>query len=382
LGLSSARLARIDAAFGGEAAKGRIPGAVALVALRGKIASFTACGVRDPASRAPMTKDAIFRIYSMTKPIVSVAAMMLVEEGKLLISDPLAKFVPEFADSKVAVERGGKLDLVPAERPVTVQDLLRHTSGITYVHTAAGPLQNLYEEAKVARRDQTNADLAARLGALPLAFQPGSRWRYGHSTDLLGRVVEVVTGQRLGEALASMVLKPLGMNDTAFFQPRDKQDRLAEPFAKDPESGAAVNLIATREPPQLESGGGGLTSTAGDYARFLAMVANGGTLDGTRLLGRKTIELMRSDHLGKAEGDPPLLPVGYGFGLGFAVRRQAGLANFPGSVGEYYWSGVAGTAFWIDPQEELFVVLMTQGPGQREATRLLFRNLVYAAIVD
>jgi CubicO group peptidase (beta-lactamase class C family) len=382
LGFSPERLNRIGSVLGAEAAKGRIPGAVALVARRGKIAYHAAVGKRDPAGSAAMTEDSIFRVYSMTKPIVSVAAMMLVEQGKLLLAEPLAKFVPEFSDSKVAIERGGKLDLVPAERGVTVQDLLRHTSGITYVHIATGPLQQLYQEAKVASRDQTNADLAARLGGLPLAFQPGARWRYGHSTDLLGRVVEVVTGQRLSEALASMILGPLGMGDTGFHVRRGEEARLAEPFAKDPEGGVAMPLIAVKSPPQLESGGGGLVSTAGDYARFLAMLAGGGTLDGVRLLGPKTIEQMRSDHLGEAPGEPPLLPIGYGFGLGFAVRRQAGLANFPGSAGEYYWSGAAGTAFWIDPKEELFVVLMMQGPNQREAIRMLFRNLVYAAIIE
>jgi CubicO group peptidase (beta-lactamase class C family) len=333
-----------------------------------------------------MTKNAIFRIYSMTKPIVSVAAMMLVEEGRLLLSDPLSRYLPEFARMKVASERAdGRLDLVPATRPITLQDLLRHTSGITYEHMATGALQRRYADAKTSHRDQTNADLAARLATVPLAEEPGTHWRYGHSTDILGRVLEVVSGQTLGDCLAERVLRPLGMEETGFAVPAGAHDRIAEPLPKDPESGAPVTLRDVREPPRLESGGGGLVSTTADYARFLQMLAHGGALDGVRLLSRKTVEYMTADHLGPIAPAPSMqsmLPVGYGFGLGFAVRRDIGIASVAGSAGHYYWTGVAGTSFWIDPTEGLFAILMTQGPGQREYFRALFRNLVYAAIVD
>jgi CubicO group peptidase (beta-lactamase class C family) len=381
VGLSSARLARVGVALNRAIDHGRVPGVVALVARRGKLAYFESFGRRNPAAAAAMSEDSIFRIYSMTKPIVSVAVMMLAEEGRLLIADPLAHYVPEFAQMKVAAG-GEKLELVLAERPITLLDLLRHTSGVTYEHMATGAAQQLYREARVARRDQSNAELAVRLAGLPLVYQPATHWQYGHSTDLLGRVIEVVTGKRLSEALAAMVLQPLGMVDTGFAVAPGQSARLAEPFPQDPDSGAPVNLLPVKDPPQFESGGGGLVSTAADYARFLAMLANGGSLDSRRLLGRKTIERMSADHLGPIPGDPPMLPIGYGFGLGFAVRRQTGIANMAGSAGEYYWGGVAGTAFWIDPREELFAVLMLQGPGQREYFRLLFRNLVYGAIVD
>jgi len=381
VGLSAARLGRIAEVLGREIGRGRLPGAVALVARDGRLAYATAIGRLDPTRDAAMTEDAIFRIYSMSKPIVSTAIMMLAEEGRLLLADPIATYMPEFASPKVAVEDGGKLTLRPAARGVTVQDLLRHTSGYWYTHSATGGLKRLYEEANVARRDQTNADLAARLATLPLAFDPGTRFRYSHSTDLLGRIVEVVTGERLGVALARMILQPLGVSETAFSVPAAQHHRIAEPFAKDPETGAAVTVWNVREPPQLESGGGGLTSTAADYMRFLAMIAGGGTLDGVGILGRKSIEQMRADHLGSAPGEPPL-PEGYGFGLGFAVRRAAGNAAMAGSAGEFYWSGAAGTTFWIDPAERLFALFMSQGPGQREYFRMQFRNLVYASLID
>jgi CubicO group peptidase (beta-lactamase class C family) len=383
VGLSAQRLARIDTVFADAVARGRLPGVVSLVARQGKIVHFSACGVGDPATGAAMTKDALFRIYSMSKPIVSVAIMRLVEEGRLLLADPIAKHLPGFAAPKVArAGDGGKLTLVPAERVVTVQDLLRHTSGYTYEHSATGELQRLYREAKVtSRRDMTNAELASRLATVPLAFEPGTQWRYGHSTDLLGRIVEVVAGERLGTALAAMILRPLGMSETAFSVPAAQHHRIGEPFAQDPDGAEVMTLAAVKEAPLLESGGGGLVSTASDYARFVAMLAGGGTLDGARILGRKSIEQMRADHLGATPGEPPL-PPGYGFGLGFAVRREAGLANFAGSQGEYFWSGVAGTTFWIDPAEELFAIFMSQAPGQREYHRMLFRNLVYASLID
>jgi CubicO group peptidase (beta-lactamase class C family) len=383
VGLSRERLQRLGDVLRGEVDSGRVPGAVALVARRGKLAYLDAFGVRDPANSAAMRTDDIFRIYSMTKPIVSVAAMMLWEEGQFLLGDPLPKYLPEFAERKVAVEReDGGIELVPAERDITLQDLLRHTSGLTYEFRGNAPVQKMYMNAKVFRRNQTNADQAATLAGLPLMHQPGTRWEYSRSTDVLGRVIEVLTGQNLGEVLAERILRPLGMVDTDFHVPPPKHPRLAEAFERDPETGTAVQLLEVHAKPSFESGGGGLVSTAIDYARFLQMLLNGGTLDGVRLLSRKTVEYMTADHLGPITGASDLLIPGYGFGLGFAVRRHAGIAQVPGSVGQYYWGGLAGTTFWVDPAEALFAVLLIQAPGQREYYRVLFRDLVYAAFAD
>jgi CubicO group peptidase (beta-lactamase class C family) len=273
------------------------------------------------------------------------------------------------------------VELEPAARDVTVQDLLRHTSGLTYEFRGTAAVQKMYMDAKVFRRGQTNADQAALLAQLPLMHQPGTRWEYSRSTDVLGRIVEIVSGQTLGQFLENRIFAPLGMADTAFHVPKEKQDRLAEAFARDPQTGTAVQLIEVREVPMFESGGGGLVSTIGDYARFCQMLLGGGTVAGSRLIGRKTLELMTSDHLGSVTGAPDLLLPGYGFGLGFAVRRDAGLAQIPGSIGEYYWGGLAGTTFWIDPHEQMFAVAMIQGPGQREYFRMLYRNLVCASLV-
>ena len=382
VGLSRGRLQRLSDVLRGDIDRGFVPGAVALVARRGKVAHFEALGARDPAGGAPMHRDSLFRIYSMTKPIVSVAAMILWEEGRFLLGDPVAKYLPDFAGLEVAVERDGKIERVPAERDITLQDLLRHTSGLTYEFRGNAPVQKMYMDAKIFRRNQTNAEQAATLARLPLMYQPGTRWEYSRSTDVLGRVIEVMTGETLGEVLAERILKPLGMADTDFFVPAAKHQRLAEAFAKDPETGLGVQLLEVREKPSFESGGGGLVSTAMDYARFLQMMLNGGTLDGSRLLSRKTVEYMTADHLGGMPGTPDLLIPGYGFGLGFAVRLQPGLAQVPGSTGQYYWGGLAGTTFWVDPAEQLFAVLLIQGPGQREYFRVLFRDLVYAAFAD
>jgi CubicO group peptidase (beta-lactamase class C family) len=368
-----------------EITQQRLPGAVALVARRGKIAYRACLGARDPAAQTAMTEDTIFRLYSMSKPIIAVAAMMLVEQGRMLLSDPVARYIPEFARSTVAIERKDAatgaiaVDLVPALRPLIIHDLLRQTAGYTYEHLAKGPLQAFYREAGTARRDQSVAELARRLATVPLAFQPGTRWRSGHATDILGRVIEVVSGVALGEALARMVLRPLGMADTGFSVPSAQHHRIAEPFAQDPESGAPVSLFRVTAPPQLESGGGGLVSTLADYTRFLTMLTSGGRCGETQLLSRKTIQYMTSDHIGDL---PSELPGGYGYGLGFGVRRAPGIAATIGSRGEYYWSGVVGTGFFVDPQEQLFAVFLSQAPGQRERLNILFRNLVSGALVD
>ena len=382
IGLSSPALARLGKVLSSEVASGRVPGAVALVARRGRIAYFESFGRRDPAGGAPMTRESIFRIYSMTKPIVSVAAMMLWEEGRFLLSDPIAKYLPELAGPKVAVQRGAEIELVPQARPITIQDLLRHTSGLTYEFRGGGPVHKMYMAAKIYNRHQSNADQVAALSKLPLLYQPGSMWEYSRSTDVLGRLIEVLSGGTLGDYLQRSILAPLGMIDTAFHVPASDHARLAEAFAKDPDSGAAVQLINVNDAPQFESGGGGLVSTAGDYARFLQMLLNNGTLEGVRFLSRKTVELMTADHLGPITGAADLLLPGYGFGLGFAVRMQAGISHVPGSIGQYFWGGLAGTTFWVDPAEQLFAIMLIQAPGQRDYYRTLFRDLVYAAFAD
>ncbi|HVY14523.1 MAG TPA: serine hydrolase domain-containing protein [Rhodopila sp.] len=387
VGLDPAALDRLSAALRDRVAAGHIPGAVALVARHGKVAYHEAFGAQDPAAGQPMARDSIFRIYSMTKPIVSIATMMLLEEGRFILADPIGKFIPAFNDTKVAVPDGSGggegYGLTAQVRPITVQDLLRHTSGLTYEFRGNGPIHKAYAQARVARLKQTNADQAAVLAALPLVHQPGTAWEYSRSTDVLGRLVEILSGESLGAFLARRILGPLGMEDSGFDVPADKHGRVAEPFAKDPESGADVALLDVKRPALFESGGGGMVGTAMDYARFLTMLHGHGRAGTTRLLGRKTVELMTADHLGSGiTTRADLLPPGHGFGLGFAVRTHAGVAPFPGSVGNYFWSGAAGTFFWVDPVERLYAVLMCQAPGQREYYRSLFRDLVYAAVTD
>ena len=382
VGLSTAGLARLGSVMRGEIERGRVPGAVALVARRGRVAYFESYGRRDPRSPDPMARDSIFRIYSMTKPIVSVAAMMLWEQGRFLLSDPIEKYLPELGRRQVAVVRGAEIELVDAERPITIQDLLRHTSGLTYEFRGSGPVHKMYTAERIYSRNQSNADQVATLAKLPLLHQPGTKWEYSRSTDVLGRLIEVLSGLTLGEYLQRHIFAPLGMVDTAFYVPPQEHGRLAEAFAKDPDTGAGVQLINVHDAPKFESGGGGLVSTAGDYSRFLQMLLNDGRLDGVRFLSRKTLELMTADHLGPITGAPDLLLPGYGFGLGFAVRLQPGIAHVPGSVGQYFWGGLAGTTFWVDPAEELFAIMLIQGPGQRDYFRNLFRDLVYAAFDD
>ena len=367
IGLSTVRLQLMSDAFKREIDKGTLPGATVMVARRGQIGWFDAIGRQSPAASAPMAHDTIFRIFSMTKPIVSIGIMMLIEDGHFLLSDPVAKFIPEFADQKVGVENNGKLDLVPLKRPMTVQDLLRHTSGITYDHTGNGLVQQLYQQSRLRSRKITNAEHAAMVAGLPLMCQPGAEWNYSRSTDILGRIIEVVSGKSLGAYLTERILAPLQMAETAFHTVEENAGRLAEPFAADPWTGDKVQLFNMLEKPVMESGGGGLVSTTMDYARFAQMLLNGGTLDGVRIIGRKTLQLMASNHLAPSvKVDSPLMPAGHGFGLGFAVRTHDGLAPFPGSAGEFFWSGMAGTFFWIDPKEDLFAVFMMQGPGQRQ----------------
>jgi len=381
LGLSHLRLQRMSDAFKRDIDKGTTPGVTMMVARRGQIGWFEALGKQNPASTPPMGHDTIFRIFSMTKPIVSIGIMMLLEEGYFLLNDPVAKYIPEFSNQKVGVENNGKLDLVPLARPITIQDLLRHTSGITYDHTGNGLVQQLYQQSRLRSRKISNAEHAALVASLPLMCQPGTEWNYSRSTDILGRIIEVVSGKTLSAFLTERILAPLQMAETAFHTGQENAERLAEPFPTDPWTGEKVQLFNMLEQPVMESGGGGLVSTTMDYARFCQMLLNGGVLDGNRIIGRKTLQLMASDHLGpKVKVDSPLMPAGHGFGLGFAVRTHQGMAPFPGSLGQFFWSGMAGTFFWIDPAEDMFAVFMMQGPGQREYFRSLVRSLVYAAV--
>jgi CubicO group peptidase (beta-lactamase class C family) len=388
VGLSAERLDRITQMLRDDSAKGTVPGAVMLVARHGKIAAFESVGVLDPGTKAAMPRDAIFRIYSMSKAITSVSAMMLFEEGKIALSDPVARYLPQIGQMKVAVEKadpaGGKpsLEMVPARRPMTIQDLLRHTSGITYGFFGISPVKKLYVESGVLKGDYTNAEFADRIAKLPLAYQPGTIWDYSHSTDILGRVIEVVSGMPLYQFEKQRLLDPLGMNDTSFYVTEaSRQPRIAEPFPNDRAFGIDVSFGDPRVAGKWESGGGGMVSTASDYARFLQMMLNGGTLNGKRYLSPKTVAYMTSDQLGDGIVPGPLyLPgPGYGFGLGFAVRKTAGGPADNGSVGDYTWNGVGGTHFWVDPKEELLVVFMIQSPRQRVHYMTVIRDMVYAA---
>jgi CubicO group peptidase (beta-lactamase class C family) len=382
VGISSERLARLTAAINREVASGKLPGGVAMISRRGKVAYFEALGKLDPTRDEPMAKDSIFRIYSMTKPIVSVAAMMLVEQGRLLLTNPLAAYIPEFAALKVAVEKDGATELVPLRRPINVQDLLRHTAGFTYHFMGASPIHQQYAAARLFARELNNADFCKALAQIPLIGQPGASWAYSHATDVLGRVVEVITGQPLGVHLQEAIFGPLGMNETAFHVPEAQHHRIAEPFALDPDAGVPISVFDVRQPVPQDMGGAGLASTAADYARFMQMMLGGGELGGVRLLSPKTVRLMTADHLGKIGVSGDLLGVGNGFGLGFAVRHQDGVVPGAGSAGLYYWAGLAGTSFFIDPQEELFAQFLIQQPGRRDYYRALFRELVYAALID
>jgi CubicO group peptidase (beta-lactamase class C family) len=382
VGLSSAQLARIEAVTQRHIETGLVPGAVMLVARRGKIAWTKTMGFRDRAAKDPMRPDSIFRIYSMTKPIVSVAAMMLVEEGRLQINDPVAKYLPEIGQMKVGVEPSDdgmtSLGLTDPARAMTVQDLLRHTSGLIYGTRGKSLVNAAYVEAKIGSRDVSNEEFVSRLAKMPLRFSPGDRWEYGVSTDVLGRVVEVVSGKTLGEFLHERIFAPLGMTDTGFFVPGEKLSRAAQPWQV-PEAPPMTPRFDVAQKPRFESGGGGLTSTIDDYLRFTTMLADGGKFAGKRLLGSKTLEFMLADHVGARPGRPP----GLGFGLGFEVRTSVGDAALPGSLGEYGWAGNAGTLFWIDPKEQLIAIYMVQvSDGDRIMLRNQFRTMLQSAIIN
>jgi CubicO group peptidase (beta-lactamase class C family) len=394
VGMSSARLELLTRAFNKEISSKQLPGAVIMVARKGQVVYARAFGVRDPGSAEPMQVDSLFRIYSMTKPMASVAAMLLVEDGILQPTDAVSKWLPAFKDMKVY----SGSETVAATRTMTVQDLLRHTSGIGYgeINTTSA-YRDALKEAGVYKpgvidfdiRDLTPAQFTERLAKVPLVHQPGTAWEYSLSTDVLGRVVEAAAGKKLGDFLAERVYRPLRMEDTAFFVPDAKKDRLAASFDKDPVSGNPFRLIDVSKEPGNDSGGAGAVSTAPDYLRFAQMLLNGGTLSGKRIMSRTSIRYMASDHLGakipiaQTPGGNVLAPSSYTFGLGFAVRPSDGVAGTPGSAGDYYWGGYAGTYFWVDPKEQLTAVIMMQSPGvQRPFHRGLLRQLVYQAIID
>ena len=381
------RLARVDDYFRNEVGSGQIAGAVVLIQQHGKPVFMQSFGVRDPATGVPMTSDTIFRIYSMSKPITSVAAMMLVEQGRLKLDDPVANYIPAFADVKVAADRregsGGASspETQPLARPITVLDLLRHTSGITYGFYGESAVRKLYA-TQLFGGDIDNAVFVDRLAKLPLAEQPGTLWDYGHSTDVLGRVIEVVSGQTLYQFEEANLLGPLGMNETAFYltDPRQR-DRVAEPLKQDWFDRPIAGLDDPIRPKKWEAGGAGMIGTIGDYARFAQMLLNGGSLDGRRYLKPETVALMASDHIGPGTGiarDDLYFPGGdSGFGLGFAVRTEAAP---PFRTGEYRWDGVGGTFFFIDPADDMFVVVMMQAPAQRGRIETEARGLIYQAL--
>ena len=399
--MSSERLAKIRPAFEREIAEGKIPGGVVMIARKGKVVFNESFGAQAPGGQ-PMSKDAIFRIYSMTKPFASIAAMMLMEDGKLQLTDPVSKFIPEMKSQQVSAPSANALAqqihvAVPAERQPTIQDLLRHTAGLAYGEITTNPLvkqaytkSNLFKpDFEYNTTDLTPEQFVQGLASAPLAHQPGTVWEYSLATDVLGRVVEKVSGKRLGEFLEERLFAPLKMTDTGFSIRQDKLARVAEPFAKDPSSGNPNRLIDASKPPQNDSGGAGAVSTASDYLRFTQMLLNGGELDGTRVLSPTTIALMASDHLGSdikqpaQPGELLLGAKGYTFGLGFAVRKEQGIAGFPGSPGDYTWAGYGGTYFWVDPKQELVAVMMTQAPGPSRAYyRRLIRQMVYQAITE
>lgn len=404
VGMSTPRLARLGDVLKAEIDQGRLAGAVVMVARKGKLVYSDSIGFQDKAAGTPMAPDAIFRIYSMTKPLVSVALMQLVEDGRVQLTDPVSKFLPAWKGQQVSVASTDAAAarvtyaLVPASREATIQDLLRHTAGLAYGEiTQNAPVKEAYGKAGLYKsgmdyeaRDLTPAEEVERLGKAPLAHQPGTAWEYSLAADVQGRVVEAVTGKKLSEVLDERVFKPLKMIDSGFWVPKDKLARLAQPLTVEPTLNRPVPVIDVSAPPQNDSGGAGAVSTARDYLRFCLAMLNGGQLDGARILARPTVQLMTADHLGSAISTasyapgPLLLGVpGYTFGLGFMVRQGPGIAGVLGSAGEFMWAGYAGTYFWADPKEEICAVYMSQAPSPiRSYYRRLVKNLVYQAISD
>lgn len=386
---SAAGLQRITGFFENEVATGKLPGAVVLIQQHGSPVYFKSFGVRNVATGLPMTPDTLFAIHSMTKPVTSLLAMMLIDDGKLALSDPVSKYIAAFAGMKVGVETRTKdgrpeLDLVPANRPVTIADLLRHTSGISYEYIGGEWVMKSYSAAHIFDGHFDNKEFSERIARLPLARQPGTLWRYGHSTDVLGRVIEIVTGQSLFQALKARIFDPLGMRDTKFvLQGADELARMAEPLPSD-----SILVLAGKERrahPEWQSGGGGLVTTITDYARFAQLLLNGGKLDGRQYLSPAAFRQMTSDQIGPGSGvmrDYFYFPGdGFGFGYGLAVRIAPGEAKPPaaGSIGELKWDSGSGTYFGVDPKLDMFFILMQQTQEQRGRITPAFKRLVYDA---
>ncbi|MFC8850396.1 MULTISPECIES: serine hydrolase domain-containing protein [unclassified Micromonospora] len=399
IGFDPARLARIDEHFGRYVDDGLLAGWQILITRRGEIAHSATYGMRDREAGLPVEPDTIWRIYSMTKPITSVAAMMLWEEGRFELTDPIGRWLPEFADVRV-YDKGPvtKPYTVPAVEPIRIWHLLTHMSGLTYGFAQVSVVDGLYRAAGFDLGVPAGADLAAAsrgLARLPLLFQPGTGWNYGVSTDVLGRLIEVVSGQRLDEFLAARIFRPLGMTDTGWWVAEADAKRLAALYFPHPVTGQATRADAIGRlalaAPDCFSGGGGLVSTAADYHRFTQFLLRGGELDGVRLLGPRTVRFMTRNHLPAGRDLASFSPTGFaetvldgiGFGLGFAVVQDPVPSRVPSSVGEYYWGGMASTAFWVDPVEEVTALLFTQlMPSSTHPLRPELRQLVYSALID
>jgi CubicO group peptidase (beta-lactamase class C family) len=392
-GMSRDRLGRIAGVMKQEIDKGAFAGAVTLIARRGEVVHFEAHGFQDAAKTKPMAKDSIFRLASMTKPITTAAAMMLVEQGVFKLNDPIAQLLPELKDLKVEAGRlnpDGSVSTsdVAATRQPTVQDLMRHSSGFFYAGAMQSKrLKDAYEQANIEARAQDipGDEMLKRLGQIPLAYQPGTTFYYSISTDVLGLLVERATKKPLSEALQEMLLGPLGMKDTAFWVPEEKGGRLAEVLDSDPAKKDSLRYCVAENDIRKSyfKGGAGLCGTADDYLKFLQMIANGGVYEGRRYLSKKTIEFMLQDHIvGMGGSTAASTGPGYGFGLGFAVRLQDGFGWTAGSKGDAMWGGAFGTSFTIDPKEQLVAIQLTQGATPRLQSRMLFKNLIYAAMVE
>ncbi len=391
VGMSSERLALIGKTVNAEIARDQLPGAVLLIARRGKLVYFETFGYLDKAAGTPMPPDAIFNIASMTKPMTAVAALQLYEQGRLMMDEPVSKYFPKFANMQVAVMDAKKeniVERVPAARKITIQDLFRHTSGMIYGGRGTTAVHKLYPEgSSQAAETMTGAEFVDQLSSRPLLYQPGTVWDYGFGLDVLGQIVESLSEQSLGKYLQEHVQRPLGMVDTGFLIPADKAARYAKALPNDPDSGRPQSLRPLTQPVKFECGGGCAASTASDYMRFALMLLNKGTYNGTRILGRKTAEYMLSNQLAPevrnliVNGDPTRAD--YGFGLGLAVRTTPGIVRLMGSVGDFSWPGASGTNWWGDPREELAVVWMAHSPGPiRWKYRQMINALVYQAIAD
>ncbi len=387
-GFSREGLARIDDFFAREIAADRVPGAVVAIARDGKLVHYKAYGFLDRSRGTPMPLDAIFNLASMTKVMTAVGGLTLNEQGRLPLKSPLAEYFPAFAKMNVGVvDAGGQMHTEPA-RPIFIHDLFRHTSGMTYGARGDSAVHKLYPAGSAPAADRyTGDEFITKLASLPLLYQPGTVWDYGFSIDVLGLVMEKITGKRLGEYLKTSVWDKVGMSDTTFEVPADKKKRLARPLPKDPISGREQNIAILDKTPKFDCGGSCAFATVGDYIRFGQMLLDGGIIDGKRVLGPKTVRAMTSDHLGphiknNVAGTEPQRD-GYAFGLGVAVRLHDGIAASPGTAGDYTWNGANGTAFWADPKERLVVVYGTVAPGEiRKYYREQMSALVYGAMLD